>query len=192
MGLRRLLVPCRCTILLLEEIPTEGSLQTFADGVILLKQLTPDYGAPCRRLWVVKVRGRQYVGGFHDFSLRQGGMEVFPRLTTSKACKPYEPTVLSSGIAALDALLGGGLMMGSSTLVVGAAGAVHKAISAVKKRSGSHETAIRELKFGPEGIAVGEALRQFQGILSGEPVFTGAPGELIQAQDDKNQGAAAG
>ena len=68
-------------------------------------------------------------------------------------------------------------------------GEVRKAISIVKKRSGPHETTIRELKFGPEGIVVGEALRQFQGILTGEPIFTGATSQLMQAKDGKGRGS---
>jgi circadian clock protein KaiC len=73
-----------------------------------------------------------------------------------------------------------------------AQGEVRKAISVVKKRGGSHEIAIRELKFGPEGITVGETLRQFQGILTGVPIFTGAPSQLMQAKDGTSQGKPAG
>jgi hypothetical protein len=69
-----------------------------------------------------------------------------------------------------------------------AQGEVRKAISVVKKRGGSHEIAIRELKFGPEGITVGEALRRFQGILTGVPIFTGAPSQLMQAKDGTGPG----
>jgi len=43
---------------------------------------------------------------------------------------------------------------------------------------------IRELKFGPQGIEIGEALRQFQGILSGEPTFTGAAEQLLTERED--------
>jgi circadian clock protein KaiC len=69
-----------------------------------------------------------------------------------------------------------------------AQGEVRKAISVVKKRGGSHEIAIRELKFGPEGITIGESLRQFQGILTGVPIFTGAPSQLMQAKDGTGPG----
>lgn len=50
------------------------------------------------------------------------------------------------------------------------AGQVKKAISVVKKRSGPHEESIRELKFGPQGIALSEPLVQFRGILTGVPM----------------------
>jgi circadian clock protein KaiC len=342
MGIKQFLASDRSTVLLLEESAAEASLRTLADGVILLEQLTPEYGSPRRRLWIAKARGRRYTGGFHDFIIKTGGLEVFPRLVAEHR-EGHKPQVLPSGIASLDALLGGGLTTGGSTLVVGPAGTgkssiamqfavsaaergeqatvflfderpeiaiarasglrmniqmllddgrlrlqqvdpaelsagqfaniireevqlrqvrvliidslngymqampdqrfllaqmhemltylgqrgvatfivmgqsgtvgetlspanasyltdsilllrlfesegeVHKAISVVKKRSGSHETTIRELKFGPEGITIGDVLRQFQGILTGEPVFTGATGQLMQAKNGRGR-----
>ncbi|HJT18773.1 MAG TPA: ATPase domain-containing protein, partial [Thermoanaerobaculia bacterium] len=52
-----------------------------------------------------------------------------------------------------------------------AQGRIHKAISIVKKRSGIHETAIREFGMGKEGIRIGEPLEKFRGILLGVPTF---------------------
>jgi circadian clock protein KaiC len=52
-------------------------------------------------------------------------------------------------------------------------GEIRQALSVVKKRSGPHERAIRELRFGHEKIAVGESLKQFKGILTGVPHLTG-------------------
>ncbi|MEX0939526.1 MAG: ATPase domain-containing protein [Pirellulales bacterium] len=52
-------------------------------------------------------------------------------------------------------------------------GEVRKAISVYKMRSGPHEATIRELQIGPDGIRVGEPLRQFHGILTGTPHYTG-------------------
>jgi circadian clock protein KaiC len=52
-------------------------------------------------------------------------------------------------------------------------GAIHRALSVVKRRGGPHESTIRELILGPNGIAVGEPLRQFRGVLSGLPVYEG-------------------
>jgi len=123
MGLKQFLASGRSTVLLLEESTAESSLRTFADGVILLEQLAPAYGSERRRLWIIKARGRTYAGGFHDFVIRKEGLEVFPRLVaTEHRAEPHQPEVLSSGIASLDALLGGGLMTGGSTLIVGPAG----------------------------------------------------------------------
>jgi circadian clock protein KaiC len=64
-----------------------------------------------------------------------------------------------------------------------AAGQVRQAISVVKKRSGNHERAIRELRLDG-GIAVGEPLTAFQGILTGTPVFKGEAGTLMGPNDD--------
>jgi len=51
-----------------------------------------------------------------------------------------------------------------------AEGEIHKAISVLKKRSGAHETAIRDFSLNSAGIKVGPPLRQFRGILSGVPI----------------------
>ena len=53
-----------------------------------------------------------------------------------------------------------------------ARGEIRKAISVVKKRTGSHETAIRELKIGPGRLYVGEPLTDFHGVLTGVPHYT--------------------
>ena len=52
-----------------------------------------------------------------------------------------------------------------------AGGAVHKALSVIKKRTGIHETTIRELKIGASGISVGPALSGFRGVLTGVPTL---------------------
>jgi circadian clock protein KaiC len=54
-----------------------------------------------------------------------------------------------------------------------AAGELRQAISVIKKRTGKHERTIRELHFGDRGITVGEALREFQGVLTGSPQLLG-------------------
>jgi circadian clock protein KaiC len=58
-------------------------------------------------------------------------------------------------------------------------GVVHKALSVIKKRSGLHESTIRELQLTPKGVVVGEPLRQFRGVLTGVPVFEGEAGRLM-------------
>jgi circadian clock protein KaiC len=60
-----------------------------------------------------------------------------------------------------------------------AEGQVRKAISVVKKRTGVHENAIRELKLGPDRVQVGAPLKEFQGILTGVPQYTGALKPLL-------------
>ena len=57
-------------------------------------------------------------------------------------------------------------------------GRVHKAISVMKKRSGSHEHTIRELTLDRGGLKVGAPVTDFTGVLSGTPQYRGRPGEL--------------
>jgi circadian clock protein KaiC len=61
-----------------------------------------------------------------------------------------------------------------------AAGEVRKAISVVKKRSGTHETTIRELRIGPGSLRVGAALTEFQGVLTGVPQYIGTAAPLLK------------
>jgi circadian clock protein KaiC len=60
-------------------------------------------------------------------------------------------------------------------------GMVRKAISVVKKRTGTHETTIREFAIGPDRIRVGEPLSQFQGVMTGVPQYRGTPGPLLDS-----------
>jgi circadian clock protein KaiC len=87
-----------------------------------LEELTPSYGADRRRLRVTKYRGQAFRGGYHDFAIRTGGVEVFPRLVSKEHLSELPQTIFSSGINELDMLLGGGIDSGSSTLVLGPAG----------------------------------------------------------------------
>ena len=60
-----------------------------------------------------------------------------------------------------------------------AAGNVRRAVSVIKKRSGPHETTIRELDINEGGISLGKPLSQFQGILRGVPNFVGSGSGLM-------------
>jgi circadian clock protein KaiC len=64
-------------------------------------------------------------------------------------------------------------------------GAVRRALSVVKKRSGAHEATIRELMLSPQGVQVGKTLAEFEGILSGHPRYTGIEGNLAHEQGSK-------
>ncbi|MDQ8697495.1 ATPase domain-containing protein [Hyphomicrobium sp. LHD-15] len=113
------------TVLLLDDKTSEASDKTahsIVHGVIQLEELSPSYGAERRRVRIVKYRGRTFRGGFHDFTIKTGGVVVFPRLRALEHRTNFDRAQLSSGIAGLDALLGGGVEQGSSTLVLGPAG----------------------------------------------------------------------
>ncbi|MCD5994485.1 AAA family ATPase [Pseudomonas sp. CDFA 602] len=122
------------TVVLLDDLTTESldkTVHSVAHGVIRLEELTPDYGAERRRLKIVKFRGQKYRGGFHDFTIAADGIHVFPRLVAAEHRSNYTRTQFSSGIQALDDLLGGGIETGSSTLILGPAGTGKSLISLV-------------------------------------------------------------
>jgi len=63
-------------------------------------------------------------------------------------------------------------------------GRVRKAISVLKKRSGTHEDTIRELVLDGRGLVVGPALEDFHGVLTGVPIYQGAARNLIGPRRD--------
>lgn len=327
------------TVLLLDDLTADASDKTVhsvAHGVIRLEELSPDYGAERRRLKVSKYRGQKYRGGYHDFSIMTGGLQVFPRLVANEHRTSFKRDLLPTGIIPFDSLLGGGVNTGTSTLIIGPAGTgkslmavvfaiaaikrgekaglfifdeelgvlydrmrglgydlqaleesgdllieqvdaaelspgefahrvrrcvianniktvvidslngyqaampqehslilhmhellqylnrqgattlmtiaqhglvgdmqspvdvtyladtvillryfeavgqVRRAVSVIKKRTGSHESTIREYRIGPKGLTIGEPLSQFQGVLKGVPTYAGANGPLIR------------
>ncbi len=114
-----------CTVVLLDDMTATDhdlQMQSIAHGVIRLEQLNPEYGGERRRLRVVKYRGVKFRGGFHDYVIQRGGIEVFPRLVAAEHRQAGTSAKLASDIPELDALLGGGIEEGTSTLIVGAAG----------------------------------------------------------------------
>jgi circadian clock protein KaiC len=113
------------TVLLLDDITAADhdlQMQSIAHGVLLLEQLNPEYGAERRRLRVVKYRGTKFRGGYHDYVIRTGGLEVYPRLVAHEHRHETSRGKLASNVPALDALIGGGVEEGTSTLLVGAPG----------------------------------------------------------------------
>jgi circadian clock protein KaiC len=114
------------TVLLLDDLTadtTDKTVHSVAAGVIRLEEMSPDYGAERRRLRVIKYRAQSFRGGFHDFVIRHGGARVFPRLVAAEHRRDFVRNRVTSGIAGLDGLLGGGIEQGSSTLLLGPAGA---------------------------------------------------------------------
>ncbi|HLH98816.1 MAG TPA: ATPase domain-containing protein [Xanthobacteraceae bacterium] len=59
-------------------------------------------------------------------------------------------------------------------------GRVRRAISVVKKRTGPHEDTIRELNISSKGLALGEPLEEFQGVLRGVPTYVGKSSPLMK------------
>lgn len=113
------------TVLLLDDHSADGGdlhVQSIAHGVITIEQVISDYGAEKRRIKVNKMRGLNFVGGYHDAMILSGGMRVYPRLVASDHPGTGDRGQMSSGLAGLDQLMGGGLDRGTSCLLLGPAG----------------------------------------------------------------------
>jgi circadian clock protein KaiC len=124
--IRDFMAPRACTTVFLDEASlSEKDLrsQTLADGVIELQKVDYNFGADRRRLRVRKLRGCRYLSGAHDFAIATGGLIVYPRLVAQSYASLPSAEPLRSDIPQIDALTGGGLPSGSSTLIVGPAGA---------------------------------------------------------------------
>lgn len=124
--LKRTLADVQCTALFtLGMLDQElASLQTMVHGVIELNMHSPVYGRPRRSLEVTKMRGRTFVGGYHDYQIATGGLVVYPRLkangTQDHDCS--ERSTIASGNMQFDAMLGGGLEEGTACLITGTSG----------------------------------------------------------------------
>lgn len=104
------------------DVGVDAHLHSLSHGVITLERLTLDFGATRRRVQVQKLRGVDFIGGYHDFVIRTGGLEIFPRLISSDHKPAFANELVTSDVVELDALLGGGPLRGTSTLLTGPAG----------------------------------------------------------------------
>jgi circadian clock protein KaiC len=134
LALKKFFAGRNCTVLMLDERTgrmSELQLHSIAHGVIHLEQVLDEYGPERRKLRIAKMRGIKYRGGEHDFNLETGGISVFPRLVAAEHRTETDSAVVSTGVAKLDALMGGGLTRGSNALFCGPSG-VGKTTTAVE------------------------------------------------------------
>lgn len=126
LALRDFFATQECTVLLMQEM-TRGSsgdvqAEALTHGYLTLHQDSPEYGGQRRRLRVHKMRGIPFRDGYHDFSIKRGGVHVYPRLIAGEHFEEMGEETVSTGLPAMDSLLGGGVERGSSVLIMGAAG----------------------------------------------------------------------
>jgi len=118
--------PSNCTVLLLDDRSSRQAdleLHSIVHGVIALQKVSREYGKTRRRVEVLKLRGSAFREGYHDYVIITGGLVVFPRLIAGEHLSDVDNVgSVSSGIPELDALVGGGLDRGTSTLLLGPAG----------------------------------------------------------------------
>ena len=118
--------PENCTVMLLDDRSSryaDVELHSIVHGVVSMQRVARDYGKTMRRLEVTKLRGCAFREGFHDYLIRSGGIVIYPRLVAAEYTNGqtrHEPA--TSGVPELDALVGGGLDRGTSTLLIGPAG----------------------------------------------------------------------
>lgn len=115
------------TVLLVDDLTTSGGerdnhLHSLCHGVLTLERLTLDFGAARRRLQIQKLRGVDFIAGYHDFTIRRGGLEVYPRMIAAGRYQDFAGEPVPSNIDDMDALLHGGPLRGTSTLITGPAG----------------------------------------------------------------------
>jgi circadian clock protein KaiC len=125
------------TALLLDFVGTndDRQLESLCHGILQLDQLAPQYGGQRRRMRVTKLRESSFRDGHHDFTIDKGGVHVYPRLIAAEhgraIAEAFAPETCSSSLQELDALTGGGLDRGTSTLILGPAGAGKSTLTAV-------------------------------------------------------------
>ena len=126
LALKQFFAGRQCTVLLLDDLTVgreDLQLQSITHGVVRLEQIGTELSEERRRLRVIKLRGVRFRGGYHDFRILTGGMRVFPRVLPRKRGQAFVREKIHSGILELDALVDGGLLSGTSVLLMGPAGA---------------------------------------------------------------------
>lgn len=125
LALKQFLANRDCTILFLDDRTADNrdqQVRSLAHGVLVMEKSLPTYGITRRTITVDKIRGTKYREGFHDFSIKTGGLHIYPRLIAAEHQTSFEAGTLPSEIEGLDALLGGGLDRGTSTMLMGPPG----------------------------------------------------------------------
>jgi circadian clock protein KaiC len=127
LALKQQFAKFKSTVLLLDEkmdnrAMVDPHVLSLTHGVMDMEQLSPDYGTSRRRLRVLKLRAVKFREGYHDYIIATGGLRVFPRMIPAEHRTQFRREHVPSGIKELDALFGGGLDRGTTTLILGQAG----------------------------------------------------------------------
>jgi circadian clock protein KaiC len=125
LSLKQELASRSITVLFLDDLTVphhDLQIHSIAHGVINLSKTENDFGGERRRLRVRKLRGVDFIGGYHDYMIATGGLEVYPRMISSQFPVVIDDRKLSSANREMDTMLGGGLDYGTSSLFIGPAG----------------------------------------------------------------------
>ena len=122
LALKQFFADRNTTVLLLNDLAAaddDHQVLSIVHGVISLSKLQRSYGVTRRRIEILKMRAAGYRAGHHDYTLDAGGLSVYPRLIAAEHGEDFADELLSSNLPALDALFGGGIERGTSTLIFG-------------------------------------------------------------------------
>lgn len=122
----------RVTVVLLDDRTAPfGEIQpeSLVGGNIVLERTLPLYGRARRRLFVTKVRAAKFREGYHEYDIVTGGIVVHPRIVAAEHHDRFSRSVAASGIKNLDEMIDGGLSNGTTTLLLGPAGAGKSTVS---------------------------------------------------------------
>lgn len=196
LALKRYFAGRNSTVLLLDDGTADGKnidlqLQSIAHGVIRLESLKRDIGIKRRRMEIHKLRGSEFREGFHDYSIRKGGVAVYPRLIASEHNPGFEKKCVPSGLQELDDLFRGGIDTGTSTLLIGPAGsgkstiALSYAVSAAKRNEKAviftFDEAISTLVQRAKGLGLDVTEHMQRGMLEIQQIDPAelSPGEFV-------------
>lgn len=180
------------TVLFLDGEEPDPALEDTMHGVIRLERQAPEYGDVRRRLSITKMRGMAFNGGYHNYRIRTGGLDVFPRIRPQEKGEFAISETMTSGVAGLDSLLDGGLEEGTACLVVGPTGTGKTSVStlyAYEAAKQGKRVALfcfdeRLETFLARSEGLGMEVRELvaQGLISIKPISTAelSPGEFSQ------------
>jgi circadian clock protein KaiC len=185
-----------CTALFLDDktaIGGDQQVRSIAHGVISLQHTDSDYGAERRLVRIMKYRGISFRRGPHDYSIVTGGVIVYPRIVAAESRELTKRPQFSSGLASFDALLGGGIEEGSSTLISGPPGTGKSSLAALFVKSAAErgnrssmflfEESFNTLLNRTEGISMDLRTPYESGLLRVHQIDPGemSPGEFTHA-----------
>ena len=196
LALKQYFAPRRCTVLLLDDLSSSTDdlqVKSIVHGVLSLEHLAVEYGSERRRLRVIKLRGSQFRGGYHDFNIEIGGLQVFPRLIAADHTREIKQEIIKTEIEELNDLLGGGLNRGTSTLIIGPSGsgksslAAHFAIAAAARKEKAAVFVFDEVReiYIKRTTGIGKSVEDYidEGLMSVQQVDPAelTPGEFANA-----------
>ena len=173
-----------------------GVSQRIADGTVMLQQIEPGEMSPGEFSYRVRVAVERDNARVITIDGLNGYLNAIPQVEAPLVRMHELLSFLNEhGVATLMVVAQHGIVgsnmqtpldvsyLADAVILLRffeAQGMVRRALSVMKKRTGPHESTIREFQIGPERLRVGKALSEFQGVLSGIPQYLGASAPLFK------------